>query len=89
MIFTLIAIWKIDKIGRKPLLIAGTGGMLLSLIVIGFLFMLNIAKGYLLLSFILIFIASFSFSLGPVVWVILSEIYPLKSGDVPCLLQPW
>ena len=78
MIFTLIAIWKIDKIGRKPLLIAGTSGMLLSLIVIGFLFILNIAKGYLLLSFILIFIASFSFSLGPVVWVILSEIYPTK-----------
>lgn len=78
MVFTVIAIWKIDKIGRKPLLIAGTGGMLLSLIMIGLLFMLKYTQGYLLLSFILIFIASFSFSLGPVVWVILSEIYPTK-----------
>jgi SP family arabinose:H+ symporter-like MFS transporter len=78
MIFTLVAIWKIDKIGRRPLLIAGTSGMLLSLTAIGLLFVLHMAEGYLLISFLLIFIACFSFSLGPVVWVILSEIYPTK-----------
>jgi len=78
MSFTVIAIWKIDKLGRKPLLIAGTGGMLISLIAIGSLFALDKAEGLLLLSFILVFIASFAFSLGPVVWVILSEIYPTR-----------
>jgi SP family arabinose:H+ symporter-like MFS transporter len=78
MIFTLLAIWQIDKFGRKPLLLSGTLGMFISLLAIGFLFFINRAEGILLLSLILIFIASFAFSLGPVVWVILSEIYPTK-----------
>ena len=50
----------------------------MSLLVIGMLFALQMAEGLLLIVFILIFIASFAFSLGPVVWVILSEIYPNK-----------
>ena len=78
MLFTLLAIWKIDKFGRKPLLITGTMGMFISLIAIGTLFMLGKAEGIFLLSLVLIFIASFAFSLGPVVWVILSEIYPTR-----------
>jgi sugar porter (SP) family MFS transporter len=76
MSFTILAILTIDKFGRKPLLIAGTAGMLVSLTAIGLLFVLDMAEGILLLSFILVFIACFAFSLGPVVWVILSEIYP-------------
>ena len=78
VLFTLVAIWKIDSIGRKPLLLIGTSGMLISLTVIGFLFAVGIAEGILLIVFILIFIACFAFSLGPVVWVLLSEIYPTK-----------
>jgi SP family arabinose:H+ symporter-like MFS transporter len=76
MAFTVLAILTIDKFGRKPLLIVGTVGMLVSLTAIGLLFVLDRAEGILLLSFILVFIACFAFSLGPVVWVILSEIYP-------------
>jgi len=76
MMFTIIAILTIDKIGRKPLLVIGTSGMFISLSAIGLLFALGLAEGILLLSFILVFIASFAASLGPVVWVILSEIYP-------------
>lgn len=78
MIFTILAIWQIDKFGRKRLLLSGTLGMFVSLIAIGILFFIGRAEGMLLLSFLLIFIASFAFSLGPVVWVILSEIYPTK-----------
>lgn len=76
--FTVIAIFTIDTLGRKRLLLAGTSGMLLSLIIIGILFFIGKAQGILLLSLVLIFIASFAFSLGPVVWVILSEIYPTR-----------
>jgi len=76
--FTVIAIFTIDTFGRKRLLLAGTSGMLLSLIIIGFLFAIGKAQGMLLLSLVLVFIACFAFSLGPVVWVILSEIYPTK-----------
>lgn len=78
VVFTLVAIWKIDQLGRKPLLIIGTMGMLISLTTIGFLFSIGVAEGILLIVFILIFIACFAFSLGPVVWVLLSEIYPTK-----------
>jgi SP family arabinose:H+ symporter-like MFS transporter len=52
--------------------------MFISLTIIGFLFAVGIAEGILLLTFILVFIASFAFSLGPVVWVLHSEIYPTK-----------
>ena len=76
--FTILAILMIDKFGRKPLLITGTAGMLVSTIIIGLLFAFDLAEGILLLSFILVFIACFAFSLGPVVWVILSEIYPTR-----------
>jgi sugar porter (SP) family MFS transporter len=76
--FTVLAILMIDRFGRKPLLIAGTSGMLVSTTAIGLLFAFGLAEGILLLSFILVFIACFAFSLGPVVWVILSEIYPTR-----------
>jgi SP family arabinose:H+ symporter-like MFS transporter len=78
VLFTLIAIWKIDKLGRRPLLLAGVIGILASLIIIGCLFYFNVTNSYLLLIFILLFIACFAFSYGPVIWVLLSEIFPTK-----------
>jgi len=76
--FTVIAIFTIDIFGRRRLLLTGTLGMLISLIAIGFLFYFGHAADVLLLILVLVFIACFAFSLGPVVWVILSEIYPTK-----------
>ncbi|MFS4418205.1 sugar porter family MFS transporter [Maribacter sp. 2307ULW6-5] len=78
VIFTFVALWKIDKIGRKPLLIYGIIGMTISLLMVGTLFYLEVNNTYLLMTFILTFLACFSFSFGPVLWVLLSEIYPLK-----------
>lgn len=78
VLFTLIAIWKIDQLGRKPLLIAGVIGILASLIIVGSLFYFNVTNAYLLMIFILLFIACFAFSYGPVIWVLLSEIFPTK-----------
>jgi MFS transporter, SP family, arabinose:H+ symporter len=78
VLFTLFAIWKIDRLGRKPLLLTGVIGILISLIIIGSLFYFNFTNAYLLLFFILLFIACFAFSYGPVIWVLLSEIFPAK-----------
>ncbi|MBK7980822.1 MAG: sugar porter family MFS transporter [Ignavibacteriae bacterium] len=78
VIFTVVAIYTIDKFGRKPLLIWGVSGAVVSLIAVGILFIMNITSSFLLLIFILLFIACFAFSFGPVVWVILAEIYPTK-----------
>jgi len=78
VIFTFLALWKIDAMGRKPLLIYGIIGMMVSLVVVGSLFFFQVNNNYLLMIFILTFLACFSFSFGPVLWVLLSEIYPLK-----------
>jgi len=76
VLFTLIAIWKIDQLGRRALLIAGCTGMMASHIAIGLLFYTGHSDGILLMVFVLCFTASFSFSYGPVVWTLLSEIFP-------------
>lgn len=73
---TFVAIWLIDKLGRKPLLIAGTTGMAVSLFVISWAFSQATMNAPLVLIAIIGFVASFAVSLGPVMWVLLSEIFP-------------
>jgi SP family xylose:H+ symportor-like MFS transporter len=77
LIFTLVAIKLVDKMGRKPLLYIGSVGMTVSLAVVGF-FIYNNTIGNYLLPFLILFMASFSISWGPIVWVLLSEIFPNK-----------
>lgn len=81
-IFTFVAIYFIDKIGRKKLLLLGVAGMTLCLLGIGICYHFNLMNGPLLLVFILAYIASFASSLGAVPWVILSEIFPTKIRGV-------
>lgn len=76
VVFTFVAIFTIDKWGRRPLLFAGIGGAVFSLIIIGALFALGITSGSWILIFILAFIACFAFSFGPVCWVVVGEIFP-------------
>ena len=75
VIFTVIAILTVDKLGRKPLLILGGSIMGLSMASIGFTFYAE-NMGLMALIFILIYIAGFAMSWGPVMWVVLSEIFP-------------
>lgn len=75
MLFTLIAIGTVDKLGRKPLMMIGAAGMGISLFAIGFGAYLQRIESWALI-FILGYIGSFALSLGPVVWVVLSEIFP-------------
>ncbi len=78
MIFTLVAIWLIDKTGRKRLLIWGVTGMVICLFATGLCFYFHFDQGPWLLIFILGYIASFAVSLGPIPWVLMSEIFPTK-----------
>ncbi len=75
LVFTFVAIFTVDKWGRKPLLITGTVGMFIGLSVLGLSIYLK-KMGTVSLIAILVFIGSFALSLGPVVWVLLSEIFP-------------
>jgi len=78
MIFTIVAIWKIDKWGRKPLLIWGFVGLSVALFMIGVLFNVDTSNTSLLLGAFVFYIAIFAATLGPAVWVVISEIYPTK-----------
>ncbi len=78
MTATIFAIFMIDKLGRKKLMLGGIAGMFLSLVMVGFLFLAGKSQGILLLVFILTFITSFAIGYGPVIWVLLSEIYPTR-----------
>lgn len=78
MIFTFVAIWKIDKWGRKPILIWGFLGLSVALFFIGVLFNKTTVDTVLLLGAFVLYIAIFAATLGPAVWVVISEIYPTK-----------
>lgn len=75
MLFTVIAIFAVDRFGRKPLMIIGAIVMAISMISLGFSFFTN-HTGLIALFFMLLFVAGFAMSWGPVTWVLLSEIFP-------------
>lgn len=75
ILFTLVAIFTVDKFGRKPLLIIGSIGMAIGMFAIGTLAHLQII-GVSTLVFIVIYSASFMMSWGPICWVLISEIFP-------------
>ncbi len=76
--FTLVAIRLVDRVGRKALLLVGSAVMAICLFMIGGAFLLDMSEGPLVLVFILLYIAAFATSMGPVVWVVLSEIFPTR-----------
>jgi SP family arabinose:H+ symporter-like MFS transporter len=81
-IFTFVAIVFIDKYGRRTLLLWGVTGMIICLCGVGLMFHFELSSGPWLLLFILGFIASFAMSLGPIPWVLISEIFPTKVRGV-------
>ncbi len=81
VVFTVVAELLLDRVGRRKLLLTGTVRMLLSLILLDIYFsssMLQNQAGYLALLALLIYIASFAIGLGPVFWLMISEIYPVE-----------
>jgi SP family xylose:H+ symportor-like MFS transporter len=75
IVFTLIALVTVDRWGRKPLLILGAVVMAVSMITLGFLFSSG-NMGLAALIAVVAYIAGFALSWGPVVWVLLAEIFP-------------
>ncbi len=74
--FTLIAVWKVDKLGRRPLYLVGTSAAALSLMVVGVCLSGENTPGMLLLFSVVVFLASFAFSIGPLKFVVAAEIFP-------------
>jgi len=78
LIFTLIAVWLVDKVGRKILLLCGSLGMAVSLAYLVYTFLVPSANGIGSLIAVLFYIGFFAASLAPVMWVVTSEIYPSR-----------
>jgi len=81
VLMTLVAIWLLDRLGRKPLLYIGMAGMALSLGVLGVAFQMTNLSGllqWIAVASVLFYIASFAISLGPIFWLMIAEIYPLR-----------
>jgi SP family arabinose:H+ symporter-like MFS transporter len=89
VLFTVLALWKVDTFGRRPLMIWGSAGCFLSLAMVGILFASGvevvgekvIAAEWCrpwLIVFMGSYLACFAFSLGPLPWVIMSEVFPTR-----------
>jgi sugar porter (SP) family MFS transporter len=81
VLMTIVSMWLIDRIGRRPLLLTGIAGMAVTLGVLGWAFHSASPSGalsWLAVISIMIYVASFAISLGPIFWLLIAEIYPLK-----------
>ncbi len=81
-LMTIVALWLVDKKGRKTLLLWGAGGMVVSLVYLSFVFAQPVPSGLGVLIALLLYISFFAASFAPVMWVIISEIYPSRIKGV-------
>ena len=80
-LFHVLAIFLLDRVGRRPLLLIGVIGQIVGLAILGAAFyfqQLVSFKSYVAIGGLLIYVACFAFGLGPIFWLLISEIYPLK-----------
>jgi SP family arabinose:H+ symporter-like MFS transporter len=77
LLFTLFALWLVDRAGRKTLILAGTSLQFVSFAVVGWLYHIH-SSGLAVLIFVMSFVAGHAFGNGVACWVIISEIYPTK-----------
>jgi len=81
VLMTVVAIQLVDRMGRRPLLAIGLAGMVISLSALGFAFNMATLSGalkWIAVGSLMLYVASFAISLGPIFWLIIAEIYPLK-----------
>jgi sugar porter (SP) family MFS transporter len=79
-LMTLVAIFFVDRVGRKPLLYTGLSGMFVGLGALAFAFSrphLSGSLGTIALASMILYVGCFAFSFGPILWLLLSEIFPL------------
>jgi sugar porter (SP) family MFS transporter len=77
LVFTLIAMWQVDKLGRRPLMLIGSLGLCIIYLLLAFILQRQYSTALLSL-FVLLAIALYATSLAPVTWVLISEIFPNK-----------
>lgn len=81
VLMTVVALPLLDRVGRRPLLLGGIAGMAISLGLLGFAFRspaLAQHLGWASVIGLMLYVGSFALSLGPVFWLLIAEIYPLR-----------
>lgn len=82
-LMTIVAVFFTDRLGRKPLLYFGLTGVMLSLVALGCAFAFSSVLGdslkWVAVGSLVTYIICFAMSLGPIGWIIVSEVFPLKS----------
>lgn len=81
VLMTIVSMWLIDRAGRRPLLLTGIAGMVVTLGALGWVFHSASRTGalaWLAVISMMLYVASFAISLGPIFWLLISEIYPLQ-----------
>jgi SP family galactose:H+ symporter-like MFS transporter len=81
VLMTIVSMRLIDRIGRRPLLLTGIGGMTVSLGILSLSFHISMRTGalaWVAVISMMAYVASFAISLGPIFWLLIAEIYPLK-----------
>jgi sugar porter (SP) family MFS transporter len=79
--FHVLAIFLLDRVGRRPLILIGVAGQIIGLAILGAAFQFQqfaSFKSYIAIGGLVIYVACFAFGLGPIFWLLISEIYPLK-----------
>ncbi|MEU0529003.1 sugar porter family MFS transporter [Amycolatopsis tolypomycina] len=95
VVFTIAAVLLLDRVGRRALLLTGTAGILVGLAALGVFFLVPGVQQqapWLALAALLLYIASFGIGLGPVFWLMISEIFPLPVRNVAmatCTIGNW
>ena len=81
VLLTVLSLRLLDRVGRRPLLLFGVAGMIVSLAVLGFVFQFGAGSsslGWLAVISVMFYVGCFAISLGPIFWLLISEIYPLR-----------
>jgi SP family arabinose:H+ symporter-like MFS transporter len=76
LVFTILALWKIDSWGRRPLLIGGMSTVFVSLLIIAYMFASGHASGIWIVVMLCVYIGSLAISINAVIWVLTGEIFP-------------
>lgn len=81
VLLTILSLRLLDRVGRRPLLLFGIAGMIVCLAALGFVFQFGSGSpwlGWLAVISVMAYVGCFAISLGPIFWLIISEIYPLR-----------
>ena len=91
VVFTIVAIFTVDKLGRRKLMLIGAGGLCLTYLILGTCYFMHVS-GFFMIILVVAAIACYAMTLGPCTWVLISELFPNRVRAVAvatCTFALW